>query len=134
LVLLDSFESLVLPRRVTHSYRFARLFYRTSWSVWASAGRLFRGHARQSFLSMFGPLSLLLLMGLWAAGLVTGFALLQWGCEGPFQALDLGSCFYLSGATLFTVGYGDVVPVGGAGKALAVVEAGMGLGFLAVVI
>jgi hypothetical protein len=134
LVLLDSFEALVLPRRVTHAYRLARLFYRTTWSAWAAAACLFRGRSRQSFLSVYGPLSLLLLLGLWAAGLVTGFALLQWGFEAPLQPLDLGSCFYLSGVTLFTVGYGDVVPVGGVGKLLAVVEAGMGLGFLAVVI
>ncbi len=41
---------------------------------------------------------------------------------------------YLSGVTFFTLGYGDVVPDGTFGRALAVFEAGTGLGFLAVVI
>jgi hypothetical protein len=31
LMLDDAFESVVLPRRVTRPYRFARLFYRAAW-------------------------------------------------------------------------------------------------------
>src|SRR5207244_4344695 len=33
-VLIDGFEAMVLPRRVTRPYRFARLFYRSSWTLW----------------------------------------------------------------------------------------------------
>jgi hypothetical protein len=133
LALLDAFESLVQPRRVTRAYRPARLFYRSSWAAWSRAARLFRGRARQSFLSYFGPLSLLVLLCLWAAALIVGFGLLHWGVGDPAQG-GLGDALYLSGVTFFTVGYGDVLPVGWAGKSLAVVESGLGLGFLAVVI
>ncbi len=38
LVIVDSFETTILPRRVTHRYRFARLFYFTSWRVWRTIG------------------------------------------------------------------------------------------------
>src|SRR5207248_7814739 len=41
---------------------------------------------------------------------------------------------YFSGTTFFTLGYGDVVPTGTWGRLLSVVEAGIGFGFLAVVI
>jgi hypothetical protein len=34
LLLVDAFETTVLPRRVTHRYRFVRLFYLTFWSFW----------------------------------------------------------------------------------------------------
>lgn len=37
----------------------------------------------------------------------------------------LGSAFYLSGITLFSVGYGDVVPIG-IGRILAIIEALLG--------
>jgi hypothetical protein len=40
----------------------------------------------------------------------------------------------MSGVTFFTLGYGDVTPVTAFGRLLAVIEAGVGFGFLAVVI
>src|SRR5947209_5257829 len=59
LVLVDSFEAIVLPRRVTHRFRFGRLFYRSSWSVWRSiALQISAGKRREAFLGVFGPLSL----------------------------------------------------------------------------
>ena len=78
-VFLDTFEAMILPRRVTHAYRPARLFYRSAWILWRAGAKLFPGsRRRQAFLSVFGPLSLLALLGLWASGLITGFALLDW--------------------------------------------------------
>src|SRR5262245_45479134 len=77
-ILLEAFGALVLPRRVTHSYRFTRLYYRAGWQAWRTAARLFRSPRRaQSFLSVFGPLSLLVLFALWAAGLIFGFGLIH---------------------------------------------------------
>ena len=40
----------------------------------------------------------------------------------------------MSGVTFFTLGYGDVTPLDGLGQVLAVMEAGIGFGFIAVVI
>ena len=40
----------------------------------------------------------------------------------------------MSGVTFFTLGYGDVVPHSAAGRIVSVVEAGTGIGFIAVVI
>src|SRR5689334_23393023 len=79
LVLLDGFEAMVLPRRVTHAWRPARLYYRGVWSLWRFvAARLPTGRTRQAFLSVLGPLSLLVLFTLWVAGLIAGFGLLHW--------------------------------------------------------
>src|SRR6266545_3335814 len=78
-VFIDAFEVVLLPRRVRHTYRLARLFYRSAWVLWRAAARLFpAARWRQGFLSVFGPLSLIALLGVWAAGLITGFGLLHW--------------------------------------------------------
>jgi hypothetical protein len=136
-VLIDAFETMILPRRVSFAYRPARLFYRSAWVGWrAAARRIAAGRRRQTFLSIFGPLSLLALIGLWAVGLIFGFALLHWSLETLPETAGgrFGTYVYFSGTTFFTLGYGDLVPVGPAGRALSVAEAGLGFGFLALVI
>ena len=45
-----------------------------------------------------------------------------------------GAYLYFSGTTFFTLGYGDMVPTGAAGRALSVVESGVGFVFLAVMV
>jgi hypothetical protein len=139
LVLADAFEAMVLPRRVTHPYRFTRLFYRSAWALWSAAARLIaRNKWRQTFLSLFGPLSLLTLFMTWALGLIVGFGLLHWALETPMNQPGEGAGFvphlYFSGVTFFTLGYGDLAPVSPLGRFLAVVEAGLGFGFMAVII
>ena len=139
-VFLDTFEAMILPRRVTHAYRPARLFYRSAWILWRAGAKLFPGsRRRQAFLSVFGPLSLLALLGLWASGLITGFALLDWSLgtalsSRPTADGHFTTYLYFSGTTFFTLGYGDLVPTGAMGRVLSVAEAGIGFGFLAVVI
>ncbi len=136
-VLLDAFEVVLLPRRVRHGFRLARLFYRTSWTIGRTAARLLPpGRWRTGFLSAFGPLSLFVLVVLWAAGLIAGFALLHWSLGTALSVVDagLGSYLYFSGTTFFTLGYGDMVPTGAAGRALSVAESGIGFVFLAVIV
>src|SRR2546426_6271932 len=139
-VLWDAFETIILPRRVNRRLRLTRAFYGATWAPWAASARLVRaGNRREVFLSFYGPLSLVLLLALWAAGLVTGFGLLQYangsamhaaGNEAPGLAMDL----YLSGTTFFTLGLGDVAPQGSFARLLTVIESGLGFGFLAIAI
>jgi hypothetical protein len=136
LILQDAFEVMLLPRRVVRRWRIMRGFFRLSWSVWASIGRRFApGPARERFLSIFGPISMALLFGVWAGGLILAFALLQWGVQTAdgFRVF-LTQQAYLSGVTFFTLGYGDVLPRGAWAKVIAVGEAGAGFGLIAVVI
>jgi hypothetical protein len=139
-VLYEAFETMLLPRRVTRAYRLTKLFYLNTWRFWtAMAGLLGHARRRSKFLSLFGPLSLLLLFGFWALGLIVGFALLHWSLGTPLRGVDggrpgFGLYAYFSGVTFFTLGYGDVTPDGALGRALAVLETGIGFGFLAVVI
>jgi hypothetical protein len=139
LVLFDAFETIVLPRRVTRHFRFARVYFVNSWAPWAAIARLIRSNKRRNtFLSWFGPLSILVLLCLWAVGLMFGFALLHWALGTPLSSLPqgagLGTYSYFSGVTFFTLGYGDLTPTHGLGRFLAVAETGVGFGFFAVVI
>jgi Ion channel len=138
-VLLDAFETVVLPRRVLRNFKLTAYFYRRTWIPWRGvARRIGKPSRQQNFLGYFGPLSLILLLGFWAAGLILGFALIQYGIGGHEQLngekLNFGKILYHSGETFFTLGYGDIVPTTAASRALSVFEAGMGFAFLGVVI
>jgi|HubBroStandDraft_6_1064221.scaffolds.fasta_scaffold01573_5 hypothetical protein len=139
MVLLDAFETVVLPRRVVRHFRLTAIFYRRTWIPWRKlAGHIRKTSRQQNFLGYFGPLSLILLLIFWAAGLIFGFALLQYGIGGHEQLnrepLTFGRIIYHSGETFFTLGYGDIVPTSGGARLLSVIEAGMGFAFLGVVI
>src|SRR3982075_191311 len=138
-VLLDAFETVVLPRRVTRHFRLTAWFYRRTWVPWRNIARRINTVSRQqNFLGYFGPLLLFLLLGFWAAGLILSFALMQYGFGEHLQLgnepLTFGRLLYQSGQTFFTLGYGDILPTSAASRALAVSEAGMGFAFLGVVI
>lgn len=129
----DAFEVMLLPRRVRRQLRPVRVFFQASWAVWATvAKRIKKGRRRDTFLSFYGPLSMVLLLSFWAGGLLLSFALLHWGIRGSGGSF-LGA-LYLSGSTFFTLGYGDVVPDNRWDKAIAVIEAGAGLGYIAATI
>lgn len=139
IVIWDAFEAIILPRRVTRRFRLARVFYKFTWRNWRFVTRLVPSRKRrEALLSFFGPLSLLVLVGVWAVGLVLAFGLMQYGAGSavnmtggqPGFATDV----YLSGTTFFTLGLGDVVPQTGLARVLVVTEAGFGFGFLAAVI
>jgi hypothetical protein len=60
-VLLDAFETVVLPRRVTRHFRLTAWFYRRTWVPWQKiAGHIHTPSRQQNFLGYFGPLSLIL--------------------------------------------------------------------------
>lgn len=138
-VLWETFETIVLPRRVTRQFRLTRLFYRATWWPWVAMAELRRTRKkRDSMLSYYGPLSLLLLLALWAIALVLGFGMLHYGLHdklaGSLSSSDFGNALYLSGTTLFTLGLGDILPASPSGRFITVLEAGIGFGFLALVI
>ena len=151
-VLLDAFQTVILPRRPTGQLRLTRLFYIATWTPWCwMAKRVSSLRRRETVLGVYGPISLVFLTALWAALLILGFGLLFYALHSPFSdplALhgnfqprlvhDRGRSFlsdlYVSGTTLFTLGLGDVVPHSRFVRGLIVLESGMGLAFVAVVI
>jgi ABC-type multidrug transport system fused ATPase/permease subunit len=136
-VLWEAFETIILPRRVARRFRLTRVFYISTWFPWKAIARNFHSSKRrETFLSFFGPLSLLMLFVLWAVSLIFGFALLYYSAAAGSDPVlaTLRTDLYMSGTTFFTLGLGDVTPHTQLERVLAVSESGLGFGFLALVI
>lgn len=134
-ILIDAFRTVVLARRVGRTFHVTRTFYELTWTptVWI-ARRIKSGYRREQLLGIYGPLSFLLLLLLWAVGLIVGYGAQQWagGLSIQGQTLPFPECLYFSASMLFTVGAGE--PEGALCRWLKVLEAGTGLSFVCMVI
>jgi len=138
IVLLDAFQTVILPRRAAGRLRLTRLFYIVTWMPWRTvAMRIHHPRKRETVLSFYGPVSLIFLLIVWACGMVFGFSLIYFSLGSPFndssRQLSYFSDLYVSGTNFFTLGLGDVTPHGQIARVLSTLEAGTGFGFLAVV-
>ena len=85
-VLWDGFASVVLPRTVAPMSRLSGRFYRLSWLFWASVGRSIRRRELQlTFLAVYGPLSVMLLLLIWAGLMLFAFAVIYHGLGPRFD-------------------------------------------------
>src|SRR5262249_24923777 len=100
-VLWDAFETIILPRRVARRLRLTNLFYRSIWWPWSGLmQRLTSGKRREKYLSLFGPLSLIFLLGFWASGVIFGYAIISWSLNEKLKTDELVSFWtyaYISG-------------------------------------
>lgn len=138
IALWDMFETVVLPRRVTRRLRLTRLIYQLSWGLWRRIAALWRERRSDTLLAFYGPLSLIVLLGIWVLVLILGWALAQWGLGsrllGPPHLYGFGGDIYYSGTTFFTLGLGDITPQTGSARVLTLAEAGNGFAVLGLVI
>jgi len=117
-VLLDAFQTIILPRRPVGRLRLTRVFFLATWGPWLCLAALAPRRLREQLLSVYGPLSLLLLFGVWAAGLSLAYALIYFGLHLPFADpthpitawQQMRTCLYVSGSTLFTLGLAMCCP------------------------
>ena len=131
----NAFQTVIVARHAHKLPAITRMFYHLTWVPFAAGARFIRsGQRRDKYLGIYGPLSLLLLLGFWAGSLIVAFALLHWSID--LQRDGAPSSFaddiYFSAATFFTLGPGE--PRDLASKYLMVLEAGFGFSFLGVVI
>ena len=144
-VALDAFQTIILPRRPSGRLRITQIFFTTTWRPWVAIASLIKNvKAREQLYSVYGPLSLILLLLLWALLLILGFALFFFSMGSPFADSILGpganmwsrfgSDLYVSGTTLGTLGLGDVLPRSPLARMLIISESGVGLGLVALVI
>src|SRR5208337_4703524 len=104
-ILWEAFETFIFPRRVTRRVRLTRIFYRMTWRAWrAVVHPISSMRLREYLLSIYGPLSLIVLLGLWAFMLILGFGLIQWGAATISEGqTSLARNLYFSGTTFFTL-------------------------------
>ena len=138
-VLWDGFATVILPRTVAPMRRLSGRFYRSSWALWAAVGRTIQqSRLRLVFLSVYGPLSVMLLLNLWAGLIIVAFALIFQGLGPRFlsapETLSFGRLLYMSGSIFLTLGLGDVTSPDSIAWLFILLEAASGYIFLALVI
>jgi hypothetical protein len=142
-VLLDAFQTIILPRRPVGRFRLTRVFFLATYEPWLFVSRICTTRrTREQLYSIYGPLALLILFVVWALLLTAAYALIYFGMHVPFTDATqpitlfqrLRTCLYVSGTTIFTLGLGDVQPSTSLARMFIVLEAGTGLGFVALVI
>jgi hypothetical protein len=133
---VDTVGTLVATRIRTRRWWPTAVLYRYSWAPWRGmAKRIEDEDDRESFLSIYGPLSLLMLLVFWAGMQVVGWGLVWWGMRNGIPTLDsLLESIYYSGVAFFTIGFGDVVPIASAPRILVVVEGFFGVATMALLI
>ena len=102
--LWDAFEVIISPRRVTRPFRFTRGFYRSSWWLWSAVGRwIANENQRETYLGIFGPLSLVMLLGAWATAIVVGRSSFPWFKETFHRHLADSLVRKATGITIWVV-------------------------------
>ncbi|HXJ63724.1 MAG TPA: ion channel [Actinomycetota bacterium] len=137
--LLDVFSTIVVPRSSSRRFRLTRVLFTSFWRPWRWFGlRAKTRESRERILAVAAPGFLFVLLAVWAFLVMVGYALILWspafvnGVHGQGDGSFL-TCLYLSGTSLFTIGFGDVVATG-ATRAIVIAEGATGLGLVAVVI
>ncbi len=136
LTLVEFFVAFLLPRRVRHEPRIARLILVAGWRAWRFLARRLPARSGDTMLGFYGPLLLLFAIALWALALIFGFALLQWAggshiVRGGSGGLD-DDLFFSAGG--FLSASMQLSPSTAIARALFLGEAACGFGVLFVAI
>ena len=135
IIVRDCFNALMVPGRVRRRLRFVPVYFQFTWAAWASVARRIRAQARRErMLSVYGPFAVLCLIALWAAGILVGFGLLQFGLVPDATGSDVPDYLCTSGARIFTLGAEESANSTTLSKGLIIIEAGTGLGLITTVI
>src|SRR5207249_2881479 len=109
LMLWEAFNTVILPRQVTGLLPVTFAVYRGTWAIWRFIAHPMADGAEQEitsnrdkFLSLYGPLALLMLLVVWALLLIFGFALIHWSfgsqaMTDPQGPITFGGELYFSG-------------------------------------
>jgi hypothetical protein len=134
-MLTELFVVMLVPRRVKRDPRIARQLYDIAWPPWRRLGLRLGGRSGETLLGLFGPLGFIGMLLVWIAGLMLGYATLQWGAGshlGP--GTNFGDDLYYTAASLVTVGAGGLTPHSTLARVIGVATTASGFGVLTIVI
>jgi hypothetical protein len=126
-VLLAAVRTVVLPRgEPVLLTRWVFVGMRSVFSLWGRRAKTYEDRDRS--LAMYAPMSLVALPATWLTLVVAGFTGIYWGLGDD----PLREAFYLSGSSLFTLGFTAApdLPT----HAFSYIEAALGLGLVALLI
>jgi len=135
-VLLDVFNSVIVPRPTVRGTLLSRSIIRPGWRGWRALGTRVSGvNKREAMLAIFPPMALVLVLIAWVILLAVGFGLLIYALHGDFRPNPgiLGST-YVAAASLFGVGQSAFAPAGRAARVVIPIINAAGLGTIALVI
>jgi hypothetical protein len=135
LVFYDIYATIL--RATKHPGPFSELINRGLWWLASHSTRNLDRRFRHRILSAVGPLLMPILIGFFILLLLTGFALIYLPrMETGFKFTEetqpnfIIQAFYFSGITLLTIGYGDILPVSGFTRIVAVIEGASGIAII----
>lgn len=135
LVLLVTVDAVITVLHPTHR---GPVTYLTGATVWATTRALARAVGWPRLLSGAGPLAVVAVFGVWTALMWCGWALvylpnlgaLSYDSSVPYGSHTFLTALYVSGMSLTTVGFGDVVGATGTMRLTTVIEAAAGFGLI----
>jgi hypothetical protein len=136
--LRDVFQVVILPRAAGSTLRMSRYVTRFGWNIWPRiAYRLFASdeRKREDFLATYAPFNLVLVLAVWVLGLIVGWGVFFYGIRThlhPAGTTFAGSVYY-AGASLLTIGYGDITAATTLARIMSLFAAASGLGTVAIV-
>lgn len=126
-VLLSAIRSVVVPRGdVVYLTRWCFVAVRSFFSLWTRRAKTYE--QRDRALALYAPIGLVALPFTWLALVLVGFTCINWGVGVD----PLREAFYLSGSSLFTLGFDP--PPDLPTHVSSFVEATLGLGLVALLI
>jgi hypothetical protein len=134
-VTADMVNTLVTTTTSRGRWWLSGILYRRTWrTIRGVAIRIPSERVREGLLATYAPVSVLLLLVAWVIQQVIGFGLIWWGVGGIGGAEGLFDSIYYSGVVYFTLGFGELVPVGVVPRLGALAEALSGVLTTALVI
>jgi hypothetical protein len=136
--LRDVFQVVIVPRAASSTLRLSRYVTRYGWRAWPPAAyRIYRTDAekREDFLATYAPFNLVLVLIVWVCSLVIGWGLFFYGVRAELHpgGMTFGGSLYYAGASLLTIGYGDIVANTMFARIMSLIAAVCGLGTVAIV-
>jgi hypothetical protein len=116
----------------------SRFVTRYGWRAWPRIGyRLYASNDRklEDFLGTYAPFNLVLVLIVWVASLIAGWGLFFYGIRAQLHPAGVGftGSIYYAGASLLTIGYGDIVALTPLARLMSLLAAASGLGTVAIV-
>ena len=132
------FQVVIVPRAANSTLRPSRYVTRNTWRLWPRiAYRLYERNPErlEDFLGTYAPFNLVLVLIVWVASLVVGWGLFFYGLRAQLHpaGMTFAASLYYAGASLLTIGYGDIVAASPLARIMSLVAAISGLGTVAVV-
>ncbi len=131
----DVFQSVIVPRP-SQVFRPSARITRLVWPLVGRLGlRIADAERRENFYGTFAPGILVFYLFFWIAMLVLGFGLVFFGLRSaltpPLE--NFWGATYYAGASLLTLGYGDITAHSWLTRSLSLASAAIGLGTFAIV-